>query len=174
MGTQKFAEDIIHGIQFALNAHTYHPKNINDAVRFWDNKTPYIVHPIWCAMTILTETTLDSDIRINGYKALLWHDILEDTTISRLPDDANELVLHYVQQMTFKSFTEEKERIWSKDRVIRLFKLYDKTSNLLDGVWMKEKKFKDYADFTLQLADDVKNNYGTLNIVKLAYAIATN
>jgi len=170
--TKELADDILSDIQFAINAHIHHPKSSDDAVRFWDRTTPYIVHPTWCAMTILTETTLDDHIRLNGSRALLWHDILEDTTISNLPAGTPDTVLSYVQDMTFNSFAEELDIIWSRDKEIRLLKLYDKVSNLLDGTWMKDKKWNDYIDFTLNLARDVETNYGLLNIVKISTTIA--
>ncbi len=170
--TKKLAEEIVSGIQYAMQAHIYNPKTDNDTFRFWDRKTPYIIHPTWCAMTLLTETSLDEGIRINGYKALLWHDILEDTKITELPDETPENVQSYVREMTFNSFSEEKESIWEKDKVIRLLKLYDKTSNLLDGVWMKDEKWNGYVKFTSELSKDVLMNYGNLNIVKIANALA--
>ena len=54
----------------------------------------------------------------------------------------------------------------------KLLKLYDKVSNLLDGNWMKTEKWNIYVEHTLRLAGDVEHVYGTLNIVKIARAIA--
>jgi len=169
--TETLADEILNSIQFTVNAHIHHPKTEKDAVRFWDNKTPYIIHPTWCAMTILSETTLHETLRFDGYQALLFHDILEDTTVSQLPEGISDAVKYYVDEMTFSSFTEERETIWSKDKEIQLFKLYDKTSNLLDGTWMQKKKWNEYVDFTMQLAKNVQSNYGELNIVKIAKGI---
>jgi len=166
--TKKLADEILNSIQFMVDAHMHHPKTEKDTVRFWDNKTPYIIHPTWCAMTLLTETTLPEALRFDGYQVLLWHDILEDTTMSNLPDGTSNTVCHYVQEMTFTSFSEEVENIWSKNKEIQLFKLYDKTSNLLDGTWMNDKKRIQYVEFTLQLMDSVQAEYGDLNIVKIA------
>ena len=42
-----------------------------------------------------------------------------------------------VREMTFESFQEEVEHLWSRSAEARLLKLYDKVSNLLDGSWMK-------------------------------------
>lgn len=170
--TETLADEILNSIQFMVNAHIHQPKTEKDTVRFWDNKTPYIVHPTWCAMTILTETTLPESLRYDGYQALLFHDIIEDTKVTHLPDGTSDAVTHYVNEMTFNSFTEERENIWSKDKEVLLFKLYDKTSNLLDGTWMQEKKWNQYVDFTLQLTENVQSNYGELNIVKIAKGIA--
>ena len=43
--TKNLADEIVSSIQFMVNAHIYHPKSKEDMVRFWDNKTPYIIHP---------------------------------------------------------------------------------------------------------------------------------
>jgi len=169
--TEIWADEILDSIQFAVDAHIYHPKTDNDRLRFWDKKTPYIIHPAWCAMTLLTETTLSEKLRLDGYKALLWHDILEDTTVASLPKNTSSEVKHDVENMTFSSFSDEVENVWSKDKEIQLFKLYDKTSNLLDGTWMNDKKWDRYVQFTLQLVDNVQAEYGKLNIVKIAKSI---
>jgi len=149
--------------------HCRHEKN---SVRKWDNMTPYSAHPMWCAMSLLTETSLPEKLRTNGCKALMWHDVLEDTTLTVLPDDTPQLVFQYVTDMTFSNFECELDEVWSKSKEIRLFKLYDKTSNLLDGTWMTDKKWLCYINFTNKLADDVEAEYGLLNIIKIARSIA--
>lgn len=55
---------------------------------------------------------------------------------------------------------------------MRLLKLFDKVSNLLDATWMKRDKWKAYVCHTLRLTDDVERAYGDLNIVRIARAIA--
>jgi len=170
MKTKEFADNILNSIQFAVDAHINNPKTQKDAVRFWDGNTPYIVHPIWCAMTLLTETTLDESIRFDGFAALLWHDVLEDTQLE-LPENTSDSVKKYITDMTFKSFSDEIEDVWKRDNIIRLFKLYDKTSNLLDGAWMSNDKWNRYVDFTNRLNEDVLNNYGKLNITKIATSV---
>lgn len=172
--TSKLAYQILRDIEFATESHIEKPRTPNDMVRFWDKRTPYTIHPIWCAMTLLTETSLDEDIRLNGYQALLWHDVLEDTKVNVLPEGTPDVVRQYVQEMTFDSFSEEQAAIWSKDKEIRLFKLYDKTSNLLDGSWMSDTKWTRYTTFTQALCQDVESQYGTLNIVKISNAISVS
>lgn len=172
MITEKFAQAIIDAADFAKRAHINHPRKLTDRVRFHDQRTPYIVHPIWCAMTILTETKLDETTRLNGYLALMWHDVLEDTFIS-LPSSTDETVKKLVNDMTFKSFEEETALLWEKSPLVRLLKLYDKTSNLLDASHLNEAKWNRYTEFTNKLQEDVQRNYGKLNIVKIAQAIAT-
>jgi len=170
MKTKEFADSILTSIQFAVDAHIHHPKAQSDAVRFWDRNTPYVVHPIWCAMTLLTETKLDESIRFDGFAALLWHDVLEDSQLE-LPENTSDRVRQYISDMTFKSFSDEIEDVWKRDNIIRLFKLYDKTSNLLDGTWMSDDKWNRYVDFTNRLNEDVLRNHGELNITKIAMSV---
>jgi hypothetical protein len=75
-----YADQLAAAIQHAIQAHTYFPNTPRDAIRLWDRQTPYVVHPIWCAMTLLTETNLTEDIRYPSAIALLWHDTLKILT----------------------------------------------------------------------------------------------
>ena len=81
MEPKAFSEELETSINHAILAHSKCPKTPKDATRFWDKTTPYVIHPIWSAMTLLTETSLSEEIRLTGYQALLWHDTLEDTTL---------------------------------------------------------------------------------------------
>jgi len=159
-------------ISYIFNAHADKSKELADTVRKWDGKTPYGIHPTWCAMTLLTETTLPEELRVTGAQTLLLHDILEDTT-GGLPDGTLSEVAKLVAGMSFASFTEETELIWEQSQEIRLLKLYDKVSNLLDGSWMSPEKRQYYAEYLSQLCDDVESNYGCLNIIQIARAILT-
>jgi hypothetical protein len=171
MNTKQLADEIVNGVIFAKHAHIDLPKTPADSVRFHDYLTPYIVHPIWCAMTLLTETSLDEGIRFKGYQALMWHDTLEDT-FAKLPDDMDPTVRSLILDMTFDNFQEEKLKIWQCSKTVRLLKLYDKASNLLDASHMSQEKWNVYVDFVTQLIADVEINFGSLNIVKIAKAIA--
>lgn len=172
MNTDDFSTRISDSIDFCINAHMGNSRSENDRIRFWDQKTPYVIHPIWCAMTLLTETSLPEDLRVNGFQALMWHDVLEDTTLS-LPESTTPLVKEWVQDMTFSDLETEMRDIWQRPPVIRLLKLYDKTSNLMDGIWMKPEKQNRYRHFTDRLLNDVSANYGKLNITRIAEAILT-
>ncbi|MFH1917249.1 MAG: hypothetical protein ABIJ21_08370 [Nanoarchaeota archaeon] len=72
-------------LNYNIEAHQDHPRKPSNASRKWDGRTPYYIHPIWCATMLATETTLSEKIRLEGIHALLYHDILEDTTQS-LPE----------------------------------------------------------------------------------------
>lgn len=165
-GVRKFAELI----NFVFVVHAERAKSPKKATRKWDGKTPYGIHPIWCAMALLHETKIPEKQRRAGAEALLLHDILEDTAAG-LPTGISDEVRLLVQDMTYGSTEEEIKLVWSRSPFIRLLKLYDKASNLMDGAWMSDEQRKKYAKYTKKLADDAKENFGELNIVKIAYAL---
>jgi hypothetical protein len=168
--TKDIADQLDFSIRHTIQAHMDYPNRSKDTIRFWDKTTPYAVHPIWCAATLLTETKLSEDIRFKGYQALLWHDTLEDTQLS-LPENTDAEVATLVHEMTFESFRDEQDKIWACRDVVKLLKLYDKVSNLLDAVWMKDEKWNNLVDYTLKLRHFVLETYGDLNIVKIAGAV---
>lgn len=169
MEPNPFASELMDSIQYAFDAHCVHPKKSVHPTRAWDRSTPGIIHPIWCAMTLLTETNLSVTTRRVGYQVLLWHDILEDTELG-LPDNISPDVRTLINEMTFKSFTDERREIWNRSSLAKLLKLYDKTSNLLDASWMTVDQRKIYTDHIVKLVAFVRTNYGDLNIVRLAVA----
>ncbi len=73
--------------------------------------------------------------------------------------------------MTFASSEAEMQEVWTRSPETRLFKLYDKACNLLDGTWMDGKKRKRYLDYARALADDVEKHFGTLDIMRLIRAL---
>ena len=120
---------------------------------------------------IATETALDERTREEGILALLYHDVLEDTR-QPLPGWLSDRVKGLIEGMTFKNgSSQEMQEIWSRPREVRLYKLYDKASNLLDGVWMDEQKRKKYQDYTRNLLEDAEQNYGALNITRIVRGI---
>ena len=161
-----FKEDFQKLANDCISAHNF-PVKPSKAVRKWDGKTPYSVHPIWCATMILHETALAEDIRVDGSQALLFHDVLEDT-LAELPNYLSDRVKKLVQDMTFESSDEEMLKVWDKPIEIKLFKLYDKVSNLMDASWMSPEKLQRYREYTNRLTQEVQTHYGELNIVKLA------
>lgn len=166
------AHTLVGLITFALVTHEEMAKKPSKAVRKWDGATPYGVHPTWCAMTILQEPSLPEEVRVRGAATLLYHDITEDT-LGRLPSETPKDVVHGVHNMSFAGGSaEEMELVWGKPPEIRLFKLYDKVSNLLDSFWMSEEKLSRYHRYTQWLAEDVALHYGELNIVRMARALA--
>lgn len=170
MAKEKYPELQSH-IQFVLYAHQNLAKASENTVRGFDNETPYSVHPVWCATTIAAEPSLSRDLRIEGAIVLLYHDVNEDTT-AVLPDSLPLAVRQSIEHMTFLGGMEqEMKEIWDKEPKIRLFKLYDKISNLLDATWMSHDYRKKYVNHTKNLLIDIEQQFGSLNITRIAHAI---
>ncbi len=169
MNAQKLGELV----SYVFKAHAESPVKPSKAFRKWDGKTPYGVHPTWCAMMILAEPALPESLRQTGAEVLLLHDILEDTTV-QLPHDCSPEVVRLVGEMTFPGGSEEEMRlVWERSSETKLFKLYDKVFNFFDSLWMTVEKRERYAAHMLRLADFVASHYGDLNIVRIARAICT-
>lgn len=166
LAPQTLAQAIAH----AIHAHAYHSRKPKGAFRYWDGKTPYAVHPIWCATTLLAEPLLPEELRRDGALALLYHDVIEDTWLT-LPPGTDPAVRRLTEELTFESFAEEKRLIWERSPEARLLKLYDKVSNLLDGVWMSAEKRASYAAYTQRLAKEALKRYGALNIVAISRSV---
>ncbi len=164
------ASDLLKYIQISGYMHSFEPKLLRNATRLWDNTTPYIVHPLWCAVTIAFEQRLTSEVRARGILILLFHDILEDTC-GEIPQDLPTEVKEGIRRMTFYTSKVERTRIWSLPPEIRLFKLYDKTCNLLDAIETDPEKIKKNNELVVELIADVEKNYGTLNITKIARSL---
>lgn len=152
---------------YIIKAHTEKARDPNNITRKWDEKTPYYNHSIWGATTILHETSLPEDTRVDGSQALLYHDVPEDTT-AELPAWLSNRVKGLILGMTFDSSEDEWENLWNRDKEVRLLKVYDKTSNMLDSVWMKPERREQHKTHLIRLIDDVEHNYGDLNILKIA------
>jgi hypothetical protein len=168
--SRELADQLEIAIAHAIKAHSHYPNAPRDAVRLWDSYTPYVIHPIWCAMTLLTETRLPQDIRIAGAFALLWHDILEDTHLS-LPENTTDRVTQLVKEMTFSGFDEEMVVLWERSDTTKLLKLYDKVSQFLDGTWLSDRRWAQLLAHTQKLQAFVEQTYGELNIVRIARAV---
>lgn len=142
------------------------------AVRKFDRKTPTVTHPLDCWTEILNEPLLSEGDRAAGSLALLFHDVIEDTTVPP-PDCLSPRVLQLVQDMTYEGGTEEEMvHIWEKEPFVILLKLYDKYSNWKTMGWTTEAKKASYRDYIQRLIDVVIRFYGpSLNVVRAAQAL---
>jgi len=167
----KYIQNLQPHIQIVLNAHQDLAKTPENTVRGFDNETPYIFHPLWCSSMIATEPLLSRDLRIEEALAFLYHDVLEDTNAS-LPSDLSANIQQSIENMTFqRGMRQEMDETWMKEPKIRLFKLHDKVSNLLDATWMSSEYQQLYVNYTKRLVEDVEQQFGILNITKIAHAI---
>ena len=161
-------------INLVIEAHQEKPLKPEKAVRTFisGESNPYFIHPVWCAMTILQETNLPESIRLPGAEALLFHDVLEDTS-AELPDDLSQEVKDLIRSMTFNDFHTEVRETLAKPPFNQLLKLYDKTATLYDGV-VKSKVGKEWYNYIQNLANNVEKEYGELNIVLIAKTLLVN
>ena len=165
------ATTLINGIIDAFNAHTTLPAKPSKAFRKHDGRTPYFVHPTWCAMTILHELALPVELRVRGSLVLQFHDVLEDTLAS-LPSNLPADVVEGINHMTFPGGSaQEQVELWEKPLEIQLFKAYDKVANLLDGFNQTPEKAARADAHARRLLGVVEDAYGTLNIVKNGRAL---
>lgn len=171
VGAYEADAGIAKAIAWAIDAHNNCPKKPSKAFRKWDGWTPYWIHPVWCGLALLHETSIHEEFRLSGAEALILHDVLEDTN-KDLPEWISPRVEGHVKRMIFSSFEEEMEEILkSQDEEQQILRLFDKVSNLLDGVWMSPDKRARYAVYTLRLSEFVEERYGVLNITRMARAI---
>lgn len=154
-------------LAYIIKAHNTKARKPENRVRNFDCKTLYYIHSIWCASMIRQEPSLPEDIRIMGSQALLYHDVVEDTT-AELPSWLSEDVRSLVGELTFKSSEDEWQNLWGKPKEVRLLKLYDKTNNMMDSTWMKPNRRQQHLTHLQRLCEDVEQNYGVLNITKIA------
>jgi len=77
-----------------IEAHGSDARSPSQEHRKWDGRTPYAIHPLWCATTIATETTLEQQTRLDGFTVLLYHDVLEDTNDDTLHCNGGEVLVH--------------------------------------------------------------------------------
>ncbi|MDO8523576.1 MAG: hypothetical protein Q7S12_04865 [bacterium] len=130
-------------------------------------QNPYFTHSLWCATMILLDTKLPERVRVPGAKALLLHDVIEDTSAS-LPKNISNEVECLVKEMSYAGgFNEEKTAVLTKSPIVQLLKLYDKTATLYDGD-IKKIRYKEWTEFMQKLINTVEREYGTLHIVLLA------
>jgi hypothetical protein len=154
-------------IQYIMKAHIEQAKPYNA----FNGRTKYF-HPLWCAMTLLAETTVELDLRMNGATALLYHDILKNTT-AELPLALKSEIMQLISEMTFQTYEEEIKEIWERSPQTRLLTLYDKTASLLDGSLRREDK-AGYEAYTNRLCDETQGHFGDLNIIHIATSILPN
>ena len=116
-------------LDFAYSA--YQENNISGQAFRQDGKVLYMVHPLWCAMSLIMDTQVPFEQRELGFKALILHDVLEDTSLT-LPDWVEPEVAEVIRELTFESFEQAMEVYENKKPFIKLLMLYDKLSSMYE------------------------------------------
>lgn len=127
-------------------------------VRSHDLCTPFAVHPLQCALAVLSEPKLDGELRVKLFDVLLHHELEVQTGIK--PDFLPLPIQEMIRSMRCLS---RGELGWSAPPEIRLAKLYSLTFNVLDG----EIQSESFTDFLGRLVQDAETEFGQLNIVDM-------
>jgi len=174
------SEEFKRYFDFAYSA--YQENNISspDQTYRQDGKVPYMMHPLWCASMLITDTQIPWEQREIGFKALILHDVLEDTSLE-LPDWVEPEVKEAVEAMTFEDHRQALNEYKNKSPFIKLLMLYDELSSMYeyhvgvyDGVVMKKLKRKLWKEFTIKGIMEVEKEYGNIRIVQVGKAIVEN
>lgn len=142
-----------------------------------EGRVPYATHPLGSALLLLADTDIPYEKRELGFKILVLHDVLEDTSLS-LPEWVEDEVKKGVEEMTYTSegSLEEKFKwVQSKDAFIKLLLLHDAFWSLYEkhiGGPIERKEL--WRQATIKLADDVEQLWGKVRIVQISRSVAEN
>ncbi len=123
---------------------------------------------------LLHEELLTPEFRIRGTKALLGHDLLEDTTLTpgELPDWCREDdVLPLIQGMTFLKGEDPFVEVWKRGMSVILLKLYDCTDNLMNVPTFSQEKQEARKAHVRDIIHCVRRQYGELYVICFAEAL---
>ncbi|MCX6761977.1 MAG: hypothetical protein NTY33_04035 [Candidatus Moranbacteria bacterium] len=173
------SEELKKYLDFAYSA--YQENNITNQAYRQDGKVPYIMHPLWCASMLIADTQVPYEQRELGFKALILHDVLEDTSL-QLPEWVELEVKDVVKELTFENFQQAIELYPSKSAFIKLLLLYDKLSSMYEkhvGITGKTEEIRAtkrrlWKEFTLKGIQEVEKEYGNIRIVQAGKVIAEN
>lgn len=157
-------------LDFAYSA--YQENNITGQEYRQKGKVPYIMHPLWCASLLIADTQIPYEQRELGFKALILHDVLEDTSL-KLPEWVEPEVKEIVQKLTFKSWEQAKREISKSPTFIKLLYLFDALSNMYEN-HVSEPKRAEWKKLTAGILKGVEQEYGNIRIVQIGKAIAEN
>ena len=174
------SEELKKYLDFAYKA--YQENNISNPNQTYrqDGKVPYMMHPLWCVSMLIADTQIPWEQRELGFKALILHDVLEDTSLE-LPEWVESEVREVVKELTFKNFREAAREYSKKSPFIKLLMLYDKLSSMyedhvgvFDGKIKRYSKQKLWKRFTVEGIKEVEKEYGNVRIVQIGKAIVEN
>lgn len=163
---------------FAFEAHQLNVNEHGSTTRqHQQENVPFVVHPYWCALMILNDTSIPRKQRELGFKVLLLHDVVEDTTLP-LPNDLLDEVVQLVGEMTYKNFAEEKELVPHKSTFVQFLKVIDKVATIYDnygeGGFLKSERKKEWRQYTELLLKNTEVDFGHTQSYKVAKTIVDN
>jgi (p)ppGpp synthase/HD superfamily hydrolase len=173
------SEELKKYLDFAYSA--YQENNASNQAYRQLGKVPFIMHPLWCASMLIADTEVPFEQRELGLKALILHDVLEDTSLG-LPEWVEPEVKEVVKELTFEDLQQAIEKYPSKRPFIKLLLLYDKLSSMYEkhvGITGKTEEIRStkrklFKELTLKGIEEVEKEYGNIRIVQVGKAIAEN
>ncbi|MBI5654110.1 hypothetical protein HZC53_00430 [Candidatus Uhrbacteria bacterium] len=132
--------------------------SLRQGVRSHDLHTPFAVHPLQCALAVLSEPALDGELRVKLFDVLLHHELEAQTGIK--PDFLPLPIQEMIRSLRCLSHG---DLGWSAPPEIRLCKLYSLTFDVMDGQAPTTQHLLIEA-----LVEDVENSFGGLNITQTA------
>lgn len=164
------SEELKKYLDFAYSAYQEH--NEIDNILRRESHIPPLLHPLWCASMLITDTQVPYEQRELGFKVLLLHDVLEDTSLE-LPKWVSPEVREAVQELTFDNFEQAVKEYPKKSSFIKLMFLYEKLASMYDSS-VKEYHRSEWKEFILEAVDEIEKEYGNIRIVQIGKAIAEN
>jgi len=163
------ADEISRMIADVFRLHGKFPRKPEKAFRKFDGKTPYGVHPTFLAMLVAQEESLAESFRVTSIKALLGHDLLEDTT-APLPEWCKDsrLVETLIHELTFTKDQDPLVDIWTRSQWAILLKFYDNVANLMCVGKMPADRVAQRKEHVRKHLEWVEGRYPGLEIIKIA------
>lgn len=160
-------------LDFAQDA--YHEHNDSGQAFRQKGQVPYIEHPLGSALLLLADTKLPFEIRERGFKILVLHDVLEDTSLP-LPEWVEDDVRKGVEAMTYRGeevLLAKREWVMGHESFVKLLTLYDMFWNLYERhIGGSDERRALWKQTVLDLTDAVEREYGNLRIVQVSRAVA--
>lgn len=164
------SEELKKYLEFAYSA--YQENNVTNQAYRQDGNVPYITHPLWCASMLIADTQVPYEQRELGFKALILHDVLEDTSLE-LPEWVDPAVKKIVQEMTFENWEQAKEEIPKHSNFLKLLHTVDALSSMYEN-HVSEQKRTEWKNITAGLLQEIEREYGNIRIVQIGNAVINN
>lgn len=152
-------------LDFVHEAHQVNARESSYTTR-QKGTVPFTAHPLWCALMLLEDATVNQDERELGFQVLLLHDVLEDTK-EALPGWIDPSVPPLVREMTYASWEAERAEALRKNEFLQLLKLIDKVSTIYDRGIGTRSKGREWRDLAQQLWRNTRARYGHTQVHKL-------
>lgn len=161
-------------IDFILKAHDKFDMTGKEKFRQL-GKTPYPTHPIFAAQLVLADRRVSWRLRADGFRALLLHDVLENTK-AKIPSWVPSSVKKLVNKLTFKDEKTEEavaKRIDQNDSFTNYLLLADTVSNLYEE-HVSEQKREAWIKGVKLLMSKIEKDFGKTRLYQISGLLSKN